>query len=308
LDFSPQATTIGFVGIGNMGQPMAARLHERGFAIKVHDTDVEAAVRFGKHYDVPVASLRHELCRDCDIVILMLPNGQIVSDYLLAERAGDPAPVKWLPPATLVVDMGSSNPMGTRILGERLADAGISLIDAPVSGGVPRARKGTLSIMVGGEEGLVKRLQPVLSAMAHDVKHVGSLGAGHAMKALNNYVSAAGLAAACEAVLIGQQFGIDGQMIVDVLNVSTGKNNSTEHKLAQYVLSATFNSGFSLGLMHKDLRAALDVALDLELRLPMIEAVAKIWDEAEQLLGPKADHTEIARYLTPAPLSAGSPR
>jgi 3-hydroxyisobutyrate dehydrogenase len=121
------------------------------------------------------------------------------------------------------------------------------------------------------------------------------------MKALNNYVSAAGLAAACEAVLIGQQFGMDGQTIVDVLNVSTGKNNSTEHKLAQYILSATFNSGFSLGLMHKDLRAALDVALDLELRLPRIDAVTKIWGEAERQLGPKADHTEIARYLTPVP-------
>jgi 3-hydroxyisobutyrate dehydrogenase len=238
----------------------------------------------------------------------MLPNGQIVGDYLLAEREGDPAPVKWLPPATVVVDMGSSNPMGTRILGERLAAAGISLIDAPVSGGVPRAREGALSIMAGGEAALVRRLQPVLGAMARNVKHVGSLGAGHAMKALNNYVSAAGLAAACEAVVIGRQFGMDGQAIIDVLNVSTGKNNSTEHKLAQYVLSATFNSGFSLGLMHKDLRAALDVAIDLELKLPMIEAVARIWGEAEQLLGPKADHTEIARYLTPVPSSAGSPR
>ncbi len=124
----------------------------------------------------------------------------------------------------------------------------------------------------------------------------GPLGSGHAMKALNNFVSAAGLVAMCEALLIGRRFGLDPAVIVDILNASTGRNNSTELKAKQFILSGTFASGFSLGLMAKDLRTAAELAAHLGVAAPMSCAVRDLWAKAQGLLGPDADHTEIFRF------------
>jgi 3-hydroxyisobutyrate dehydrogenase len=207
--------------------------------------------------------------------------------------------------------MSSSSPVGTRELGPQLAGRGITLIDAPVSGGVKRARNASLAIMAGGEESAVQRCRPLLSAMGTAIFATGPLGSGHAMKALNNYVSAAGLAAACEAVLAAQRFGLDPAVVVNVLNASTGRNNSTENKFPQFILPRSFDSGFSLGLMVKDLRIALEVARASQLPSPMSEACLDVWSKAEQLLGGKADHTAVLRYweeLTGATLPATSAR
>ncbi len=151
----------------------------------------------------------------------------------------------------LIIDMSSSVPVDTQSLGKTLAERGIGLVDAPVSGGVRRAIDGTLAIMAGGDAALVERARPVLQAMAKSVFATGPLGSGHAMKALNNYVSAAGLVAACEALLVGRRFGLQPDTIIDVLNASTGKNNSTDVKMKQFVISESFASGFSLALMAK---------------------------------------------------------
>lgn len=141
----------------------------------------------------------------------------------------------------------------------------------------------------------VEALRPVLECMASSIHHVGSLGTGHAIKVLNNYVSAAGLVAACEAVSIAEQFGIDGASAIRVFNASSGKNNSTENKLNQFVLSGAFNSGFALGLMRKDLATALDLAERLDVSIPLARHVIETWNEGEKQLGKSSDHTEIAR-------------
>ena len=171
------------------------------------------------------------------------------------------------------------------------------MVDAPVSGGVAGARSGKLAIMTGGDEEVVKGLTPIFDAMAKAIVHVGSLGSGHAMKALNNYVSAAGLLASCEALRVAQHFGIAGERVVEVLNASTGRNNSTENKLGQFVLSEAYNSGFTIGLMHKDLATALDLAKELKIDLPLGDRFVEIWQEAEHALGRNADHTEIVRMV-----------
>jgi 3-hydroxyisobutyrate dehydrogenase len=132
--------------------------------------------------------------------------------------------------------------------------------------------------------------------MGKQIFATGPLGSGHAMKALNNYVSAAGLAAAAEAVLAGSRFGLDPRTIVGILNVSTGRNNSTENKFPQFILPRTFGSGFSLGLMVKDLRTALDVAHATGTPAPLAESVVDTWAEAEKLLGGQADHTAVVQY------------
>ena len=197
--------------------------------------------------------------------------------------------------------MSSSDPLGTRKLGDSLAAAGIALVDAPVSGGVRRAADGTLAIMAGGEGAVIDRIEPLLAAIGRSIFRTGPLGSGHAMKALNNYVSGAGLVAALEALRVGSAFGLDPAVIVDVLNASTGRNNSTENKLKQFVLSESFASGFSLGLMAKDIRTADELARALGIPAPLAERTAALWVEAARLLGPDADHTEVDR-------AAGRPR
>jgi 3-hydroxyisobutyrate dehydrogenase len=293
---------VGFVGLGNMGAPMAAHLIEGGFTVLVNDVDAAAMERFHAAHGGRVAT-RAEIGGLCDVLILMLPDGKIVRDFLLAEGAG-PTPADALKPGSIVIDMSSSAPLGTRDVGAVLAERHVALVDAPVSGGVARARTGTLAVMAGGEAATIERLQPIFARLAKTVTHVGPLGSGHAMKALNNYVSAAGLLAACEALRVAETFGIEGERVIEVLNASTGRNNSTEHKIGQFVLSGTYASGFTLGLMRKDLATALDLAHQMKVDLPLAEHFVGIWADAERKLGRAADHTEIDRMVSAPPRPA----
>ena len=161
-----------------------------------------------------------------------------------------------------------------------------------------RAIDGSLAIMAGGEGSTIDRVEPLLKAMGRAVFRTGPIGSGHAVKALNNYVSGAGLVAALEAMNVGKTFGVDPEVLVDVLNASTGKNNSTEVKLKQYVISERYDSGFFLGLMAKDIRTAQHLAERLGVPVPLGEKCASLWDAAAEELGDKADHTAINRYLT----------
>jgi len=283
---------IGFIGLGNMGRPMAESLLGAGFALAVADRDRARVAPFAGRAAAP-ASLA-ELGRGSDFVITILPDGEAVRGVV-----GGPGDcvLNGLAAGSVMIDMSSSSPVGTRALGELLAARGVALVDAPVSGGVKRAEDGSLAIMAGGDPAVVERCRPLLAAMGRQIFLAGSLGCGHAMKALNNYVSAAGLVAASEAVAIGRRFGLDPAVMVDILNASTGRNNSTEHKLKQHVLSRVFGSGFGLSLMAKDLRTALEIAEATATPAPLAESCVALWDEAERRLGQGADHTEIARYL-----------
>jgi 3-hydroxyisobutyrate dehydrogenase len=210
---------------------------------------------------------------------------------------GDSGLVSGLQTGAIVIDMSSSEPIGTRELGEVLAGKGIGMIDAPVSGGVKRAEDGSLATMVGGDPAVIARVRPVLEAMAKQIFLTGPLGSGHAMKALNNLVSAAGLWMAAEALLVGKQFGLAPETMVDVLNASTGRNNSTENKFKQHILSRAFGSGFSLGLMAKDLRTAQELAVATGVFAPFARCCTELWNEALGELGAAADHTAIVRVL-----------
>ncbi len=286
---------IGLVGLGLMGVPMARNLLAAGYSLTVYDVNTQVLSDFAAANPAAsaAASLR-ALAGVCDAVITMLPNGKIVRDVVL-EGADNLA--SGLAAGTLVIDMSSSSPVGTRELGELLAARGLALIDAPVSGGVRRAVDATLAIMIGGDDAQIARCEPLLKAMGRDLFRTGGLGTAHAMKALNNYVSAAGFAAAAEAVLAGTRFGLDPATVVSVLNASTGKNNSTELKFPQQVLTRKFAAGFSLGLMVKDLRTALEVAQATGMKAPIAQATVDEWAGAEALLGPGADHTAMVKFV-----------
>jgi len=283
---------IGFVGLGNMGRPMAERLLAAGFALALADRDPARLAAFAGRAEAPATLAA--LGRSAEIVIVMLPDGAAVRQVALGP--GD-CIADGLAPGSILLDMSSSSPVGTRALGAELAARGIALVDAPVSGGVKRAEDGSLAIMAGGEAAAIERCRPVFAAMGKQIFLAGSLGCGHAMKALNNYVSAAGLVAASEALAIGRRFGLEPARMVEILNASTGRNNSTENKLAQQVLSGSFASGFALGLMAKDLRTAFELATATDTPVPLAAACVALWSAAEERLPAGADHTEIARIL-----------
>jgi 3-hydroxyisobutyrate dehydrogenase len=292
----PENTRIGFIGIGNMGQPMAGNLIKAGWDVTVYDADREKVRVFTGSSAARSAASLAELAANADVVITMLPDGHIVRRVALGVATGDDCLVKGFAKGAVLIDMSSSAPVGTRALGNALGEHGISLLDAPVSGGVKGAVAATMSIMVGGEKALAERYDRLLAAMGRRF-YVGALGSGHAAKVLNNYVSAAGLAAAAEAVRVGTSFGIDPHTLIGVINASTGRNNSTENKFEQFILNGKFNSGFALGLMAKDLSLAMEVAEACNVPAALGRATLELWKEAERSVGGSADHTEIARFI-----------
>ncbi len=285
---------VGFVGVGKMGLPMATRIATHGFALHAHDTSEAALQALCAVRGVQASKRLADIGRDCEVVILMLPDSAVVKSVLFGDRNGLAAHLK---KGSIVIDMSSSDPSVTRELGPRLQAAGVDFIDAPVSGGVKRAVDGSLAIMAGGEPAIIARVKPLLVTMGKSIIETGKLGSGHAMKALNNYVSAAGLLAACEALKVGADFGIAPDKIVAVLNASTGRNNSTENKLMQFIVSGAYNSGFSLGLMRKDINIATDLAKSVGAQTLLGEVLLKSWADAEAKFSGAADHTEIYRAL-----------
>jgi len=294
---------VGFIGLGQMGRPMAANLVRAGIAVKAFDSAESARARFTAETGVAAVASAAEACREVAAVITMLPDGKVVRQELCGSENGitGQGALAAAAPQTIVIDMSSSSPIDTLRLGESLRSGSgtprVALADAPVSGGVKRAVDGSLAIMVGGDAAVVARIRPLLEIMGGKVFATGKLGSGHAMKALNNYVSAAGLVAASEAILVGRRFGLDPEVVVDVLNASTGRNNSTEVKTKHQVLSGAYASGFAMSLMAKDLHTAADIARHLGVAAPFSEVCEAMWAEADQALGPGADHTEIYRYL-----------
>lgn len=279
---------------------MARRLNGIGALHRILDVRPEVAREFAEETGVVVARTLGDMGAVCDAVVLMLPNGRVVREVVLGASEGDDALIAGAKRGLVVFDMSSSAPMGTRMLGEELARKDISLLDAPVSGGVKKAYSGELAIIAGGDMQLLEQWRWMLEAMGKRVFATGPLGSGHAVKALNNFVSAAGLAAAAEAVQVAEAFGVNGGVLVDVLNASTGRNNSTENKFRQYILSGSYDSGFALDLMAKDLETAAELAVQSELREPLLERCAESWRKASAALGAGADHTEYMRYLQTA--------
>lgn len=284
--------TVAFVGLGNMGRPMALRLAAAGYVLHLVDARPEVAREVAAECGGMALESTAQLGPGLDAVVLMLPDGKTVRRVLLEEGLA-----QRLPRGCVVIDMGSCEPGGTVQVGKALAAAGIGMVDAPVSGGVPRARTGELTIMAGGSPEAVERCRPLLSAMGNRIYDTGPLGSGQAMKSLNNFVSAVGLVATCEAVVIGRKFGLDPQVIAEVLNGSTGKNNTTEHKLRQFILSGSFASGFSLDLMVKDLGIAAGVAHEAGVHPLLADRCLEMWQAAQQELGRGRDHTEMARWV-----------
>ncbi len=278
---------VAVVGVGNMGAPMAACIVRAGHAVTVFDSSQAQALKVAAEHGCRAAATLDELS-GTEFVVTMLPTGQVVSDLYLREGLAGR-----LRRGTIAIDMSSSDPSGTRRLGAALDQHGIVLIDAPVSGGVPRAVLGTLAIMIGGDDRqAIERARPLLRTMGDRLFDTGGLGTGHAMKALNNFVAAAGYAACAEALIAGERFGLDPTRMVEILNVSTGRNFHTDMVLREHVISGKFSTGFALGLLAKDVKIAADLTRDLDFDAPLVRLVSARFDQARDALGYAADNSE----------------
>ena len=279
---------ICFVGIGNMGWSMAARLVRAGFEVAVTDAVAGRAKAFVDEVGGKAVVSLAEATKEADVLVTMLPTSahvvSVVDEILPGLSSGK-----------ILVDMSSGAPAATQKIARDLGVIGVAVVDAPVSGGVSRAVTGELAIMTGGDAAALDRVDPLLRAMGTTIHRIGPVGAGQAMKALNNLVSAGGFLMAIEALVIGQQFGLDPSVMTDVLNASTGMNNSTQKKLKQFVLSRKFDSGFGLDLMVKHLSIALEVGRNGAAPTPFSALCREMWASAASLLGKGQDHTAIAK-------------
>ncbi|GGG47472.1 2-hydroxy-3-oxopropionate reductase [Kocuria dechangensis] len=282
--------TIGMIGLGNMGLPMSARLLQAGHRVLGFDLSPENLSAFSARGGTPAESVGG-VTEDIDLLILMLPSSDIVENVLLEQGVA-----ARMPEGAVVVDMSSSVPGRTKDLAERLRTGfGVRLVDAPVSGGVKGAVAGTLTIMVGGVDEDVAVVRPALEAMGRLVR-TGPVASGHALKALNNLLSATHLLVTSEALHVGTRFGMDPEVMLEAINGASGRSGSTENKWPNFVVPQTYDSGFSLALMVKDMKIARELAHDVGLGTPLADRAVELWEQAAGELPQDADHTEIARW------------
>jgi len=274
---------IGFIGLGAMGSVMAPLIVKSG--CNVLGYDIKAKI--DKSSGVKQVEDINEFS-GLDVIIFMLPNGRIVSEMAIK--------LLEMNLKSVFIDMSSSDPRETQELGKKLKNKDVKFLDAPVSGGVARAITGDLMIMAGGDEKILEEVNDLLSVMGK-VQFAGPLGSGHAIKALNNYVSAAGLISSFEALATARSFGIEPENFLKIINGATGKNNTTEVKLDKFVISEKFNSGFALDLMVKDVSIANSLIRDLSSDKPFSNDVLGHLSKSLKALGGNPDHTEVYKTI-----------
>ncbi|EXJ89780.1 hypothetical protein A1O3_02847 [Capronia epimyces CBS 606.96] len=302
--------TVGYIGLGKAGASMASNLPRAGFRLIVRDADPAREQRFAQeNANTFVAEPGVDGFKECDVVVTMLPQGKVVREVVL----GKDGIARGLKPGTIIVDTSSSSPFDTQSLGKDLHALGFVLVDSPVTQAhLHDTDNGNATLMVGSNSpDAVGRVLPVLRAMAKYVFHMGHLGAGHTMKTLNNYVSAASIVALSDALVSGQKFGLDPVQMIDVLNVGTGRNFSTTDSYASDALPRKYASGFQLALLIKDVGISKEVfdKLDFDTELP--DLILKYFKDSMATLEPTADHTELLKHWEKRAgleLKTGSPK
>jgi 3-hydroxyisobutyrate dehydrogenase len=285
------AESLGFVGVGKMGGPMAARLLDAGHHLTVYDIRAEAVAALAPRGAV-IADSSRAVADLADIVFFSLPEPKDVSGEATGERgviAGKRA--------RILVDLSTTGPRTIGLVAEALAAKGIVTIDAPVSGGIAGAKKGTLAVMASGPATELQKVEPLLDLFGRVFRVGDRAGLGQTMKLANNLLSAAAMAITSEAMVMGVKAGLDPKLMIDVINSGTGRNTATETKFPQAILPRRFGYGFATGLMHKDVKLCLEEAEELRTPMAVGAAVRDLWQLAERELGAESDYTEIVRCL-----------
>jgi 3-hydroxyisobutyrate dehydrogenase-like beta-hydroxyacid dehydrogenase len=268
---------IGFIGLGIMGSRMAANLRRAGFELVVWNRTAETARRWASEHGAEVASSPAEVGASCGRVITMVVNGEQVESVLLGSEGAASQPHAGL----LCIDMSTIGSAAARRIGAKLAERGVRLLDAPVTGSAPKAEDGTLTIMVGGDEADFDRARPLFNAMGDLVVHAGPLGDGQLIKVINNTVAAVNTAVVGEALLLGKQTGVDLDTLVTVMKAGSGASAMLELK-ERPMREHDYTTLFKLAHMLKDVRLCLDQAREAGIEFDFGEATERILEEAEQ--------------------------
>ncbi len=266
---------LGFIGLGAMGIPMSQRLLDAAYALHIYDV-VEAAVAALAANGARRCASPRAVAENSQIVFSSLPNAAIVGKVMRGETgvfAGASA-------GKVVIDLSSVDPYSTKQLAAEAAGKKFEYIDAPVSGGVAGAVAGTLTIMVGAGDDCFKKVEPLLNILGKKIIHVGEVGAGDAVKIVNNMLLGANMAALAEALVLGRKAGLKAQTMYDIIKESSGRSYVLETKMPNFIMKDNFESGFAVDLMYKDLGLAIETAKTLNMPVPVINMVQQVYEMA----------------------------
>lgn len=283
---------IAFLGLGAIGTPMAKHLASR-FDLVVWNRTAEKAEAFAKSHAARVATTPREAAHGADIVITCLPTSREVEDLL----NGTDGLMAGLSKGAVLVDCTSGDPATSRRIADRLADQAIAFMDAPVSGGTSGAEGGTLTVMCGGDQATFDRVSPVLRAFGSKVVLVGPVGAGHALKAVNNALLAVHIWSVAEGLAALTKAGVRPSAALEVINASSGRSNASENLIPQRVLTRAFPRTFRLALLEKDVAIAADFLRSQRVPSSMIQQIAELFRAARGELGEDVDHVEAVRIV-----------
>jgi 3-hydroxyisobutyrate dehydrogenase len=287
--------SVAFLGLGAIGAPMAGHLARAGHTLSIWNrTGEKAAQSAAAAAGARVAASPADAVREADIVITCLPESADVAALLAAD---DQAMVRALRPGTLLVDCTSGDPETSRRIASELAVADVSFIDAPVSGGVVGAEAGTLTVMVGGAASDLERARPVLDGFAGKIVHCGEIGAGHALKAVNNALLALHIWSTAEGLVAAMKAGVSPQVALEVINASSGRSNASMNLFPERVLTGAFPRTFRLALLDKDAGIAAAMARAQKTPAPALQLAADLMRIAHLELGDAVDHVEAVKLV-----------
>lgn len=284
---------VAFLGLGAIGTPMARHLAAGSFSLRVWNRSAEKAVAFAKQHAVLHASTPAEAAREADVVITCFPVSRDVESLL----DGAEGLLATLRRGSTLVDCTSGDPATSKRIAARLAEKGIDFIDAPVSGGVVGAEAGTLTVMVGGDAATLEKVRPALEAFGKRIVHCGPVGAGDAVKAVNNAFLAQHIIGTAEGLMALEKAGVSPEVALDVINNSSGRSNASMNLFPERVLTKAYPRTFRLALLDKDVGIAAEIARDMKVSAPMLELASRLYREAHAVMGEEADHVEIVRWL-----------
>ncbi len=286
-------TTVAFLGLGSIGTPMARHLAVPEFTLAVWNRTAAKAADFAAAHKVRTAATPADAARGADIVITCLPTSREVEALL----DGPDGLMATMHAGAILVDCTSGDPSTSRRIAARLAAAGIGFLDAPVSGGVAGAEIGTLTVMVGGDAALLERAMPALDAFGEKIVHCGPVGAGHALKAVNQALLAVHIWSLGEGLAALTRVGVSPSVALDVLNASSGRSNTSQNLFPQRVIGRVFPRTFRLALLDKDVGIAAQMAREQKVPSPILQLTAELMSIAHHALGEEADHVEAVKVI-----------
>ena len=284
---------IAFLGLGAIGRPMAAHVAAKGLPLIVWNRTAERAEQFARDTGAQRAATPADAVRTADVVFTCFPESKHVAGLL----DGPDGLLAGLKRGSVVVDCTSGDPATSRTIHDRLAANGVDFIDAPVSGGTAGAEKGTLTVMVGGDAAVLERVRPVLESFAQKIVHCGDVGAGDAVKAVNNAFLAIHILATAEGLATLAKAGVSPTVALDVINASSGRSNTSMNLFPERVMTRAFPRTFRLALLEKDIGIAAEISRAHRVPAPVTQLAADLFRIARGELGEVADHVEAVKMI-----------